>query len=114
MTDIQLDNDGKPILICNVCEKNRAKGVCCVPGVPVSMAYCQECLSANAHPWGILVANTACVGSFADSADWWKKMVYDTIAHLGSEYTLARFLDDVAHSVVEMEQWERETRNAQS
>ncbi|KKN96777.1 hypothetical protein LCGC14_0164210 [marine sediment metagenome] len=91
---------GKP-LICQVCEKNEAKGVCCVPSVPYSAAYCQECLNANAHPWFIIVANTACVGSYEDCAPWWKEMVEDTCKHLGK--TLEEFKAEVLKDVEDME-----------
>ena len=81
-------------LICEVCEKNEAVGVCCVPGVPMSSAYCRECLQANAHPWNVIVANTACVGSFDDCIPEWKEMVRDTCKHLGK--TMEEFKAAVA------------------
>lgn len=68
--------------LCETCKKNKSIGVACVPGVPYSAAYCQECLEANAHPWGVLVANTACLGGWEEAADWWKDMVLATCKHL--------------------------------
>lgn len=73
-------------LICQVCEKNEAKGVYCVPSIPMSMAYCQECILANAHPWFILVANTACIGGLHKAAPFWRQMVVDTCKHLGRSF----------------------------
>ena len=70
-------------LKCAVCKDEPAVGVCCVPGVAYSAAYGRKCLDANAHPWDILVANTACIGSLEKSADWWKEMVTCTCKHLG-------------------------------
>lgn len=70
-------------ILCDVCNKNKAVGVFCVPGVPMSCAYCQECIDADAHPWGIVVANTACVGGMEYAADWWKELVEHTCNHLG-------------------------------
>jgi len=87
-------------LICNVCGKNEALGVCCVPSVPCSMAYCKECLEANAHPWGILVANTACCNGLENTADFWKEMVEDTCKHLGR--TIEEFNNAVAIDMVTM------------
>ena len=69
-------------LICEVCEKNEAVGVASVPGVPYSAAYCRECLAADAHPLGIVVANTACIGGMEYAADWWKEIVEHTLEHL--------------------------------
>jgi hypothetical protein len=79
-------------LNCDVCGTHEAKGVASVPGVPISVAYCQECLNANAHPWGILVVNTSLIGHLSQSAEWWQEMVRDTCAHLGrsiEEFNLA-------------------------
>jgi hypothetical protein len=60
-----------------------------VPGVPYSAAYGKRCLAANAHPWFIVVANTAAVDGLDGAADWWVAMVEDTSAHLGSPFTLS-------------------------
>ena len=71
----------EPNLICEVCHKQEAVGVCCVPGVPYSAAYCLDCLKANSHPMNVLVANTACVGGLEHAADWWKEMVTASLFH---------------------------------
>ena len=50
----------------------------------MSVAYCKECLEANAHPWHILIANTACIeGGLKNTASWWQEMVLATCKHLG-------------------------------
>lgn len=67
---------------CDVCGKEPAVGVAAVPGVPISMAYGRDCLEANAHPYGILVANTALVGGLDRAGDWWIEMVDATLLHL--------------------------------
>jgi len=66
-------------LICDCCNKNEALGVACVPMVPMSMAYCKECLEANNHPMAVLVANTACIGGLDNANDCWKQMVLDSL-----------------------------------
>lgn len=78
--------------LCETCGSSNPVGVASVPGVPYSAAYCQDCLDANAHPWKILVANTACLGGWHNAADWWKEMVQDTCKRLGK--TLDEFLAD--------------------
>lgn len=80
-------------MACDVCEKNLEIGVACVPGLPISVAYCQQCLNANAHPWWTLVAGTALNNGLENCADYWKKMVQDTCVHLGR--TLEEFNQDV-------------------
>lgn len=94
-----------PEPMCDVCKKNRSVGVCCVPGVPISMSYCKECLEANAHPYDIIVANTACVGGYNESADWWKEMVDCTLKHLGK--TREEFDRNVAEDIAAMEAYDR-------
>jgi hypothetical protein len=79
--------------VCETCNVRESIGVCSVPGVPYSAAYCQECLTADAHPWHALVANTACVGGLENSAIWWQEIVNHTLKHLGR--TLEEFNADV-------------------
>lgn len=62
-------------MICEACGKNEAIGVYCVPGVPISCAYCRDCLLNDNHPMEILIANTVCCGGLEQCADWWKEMV---------------------------------------
>lgn len=71
-----------PDLTCDVCNNEPAKGVASVPGVPVSVAYGEKCLAANAHPYGIVVANTALIGGYEHAAGWWRDMVDCTLSHL--------------------------------
>ncbi len=68
---------------CEVCNNEPVVGVYCVPSVPYSAAYGRACLEANAHPWHILVANTACIGGLKNAHVFWKDMVKDTCTHLG-------------------------------
>lgn len=86
---------------CDVCKKEPAVGVACVPGMPVSVAYGRACLDANAHPYGLLVVNTALVGDYAKSAEWWQEMVDATLTHLGK--SREQFDADVAESNAEFE-----------
>jgi hypothetical protein len=88
-----------PDLTCQVCGEEPAVGVVAMPGVPISFAYGRNCLSANAHPYDIVVANTADVDGYDNSADWWKQIVDDTLAHLGK--TREQFDADVAEFAAE-------------
>ena len=55
-----------------------------MPFVPISVAYGAKCLAANAHPYWILVINTALAGPSWDLLDeGWQQMITDTLAHLG-------------------------------
>lgn len=84
---------------CDVCGAEPSVGVVSVPGVPCSMSYGRRCIDAGAHPWGILVANTACIGGLQHAAPWWKTMVEDTCRHLGK--TIDEFNRDVDASLKE-------------
>lgn len=88
--------------LCEVCNKNKSVGTCCVPGVPFSCAYCRSCLDLNVHPWNILVANTACIGNLEMSAPWWKEMVANTCKFLGK--TIEQFNEEVEASNKAMEE----------
>jgi hypothetical protein len=99
-------------LICEICNKEPALGVCAVPGVSFSCAYGKACLEANAHPWGILIANTACIGGLEQSAGWWKEMVECTCKHLGK--TIEEFNKEVEEDIRKMNEYfeRKETENA--
>jgi hypothetical protein len=98
-----------PMPTCEVCAKNQAIGVCSVPGVAYSAAYCAECLKANAHPLFILVAGTACNGGLDHCASWWKEMVTDTLKHLGrteEEFT-AQVNEEIRQEIQQMDEGEQ-------
>lgn len=86
--------------VCSVCNDEPSVGVACVPGVPYSTSYGAKCLAANAHPWDILVGNTAALGGLDEAADWWKDMVYNTCTHLGK--SIIEFEEDVKHEMKQM------------
>lgn len=50
------------MLKCEVCNQEDGVGVACVPGVPYSAAYGEECLRRGADPFGIMRANVICCG----------------------------------------------------
>lgn len=93
-----------PIRKCGVCGHtgiiDEEVFVACIPGVPYSAAYCRKCVLANAHPWGILVANTACCGGWKKCNDEWKQIVLDTCNHLNR--TLDEFLTLVDKNIEEL------------
>lgn len=100
-----LDALGLAPLTCDVCGKEPAVGVAAVPGVPVSMAYGGNCLAAGAHPYWVLVANTALCGGYDRTVEEWRGMVDDTLAHL--EITREKFDADVSQSIEDLAEHER-------
>lgn len=89
-------------LMCEVCNKEKAVGVACVPAVPYSAAYGKNCLEANAHPWHILVANTAMMGGLEYACEEWVQMVQDTCNHL--DRPIKRFQREVKATILRMGQ----------
>ena len=90
--------------LCEVCGKNESVGVACIPGLPMSAAYCLDCLKAGAHPLGALIANTACCGGLEHCDDWWKSMVEVSLKHLGK--TKEWFEAEVAESIKQFDNFE--------
>jgi len=90
--------------LCETCG-DQAVAVIAVPSVPYSAAYCQKCLEANAHPWQILVANTAAMGGLKQAAPFWLEMVKCTCKRLGRSLdefkadVLEVMSDDARHSI---------------
>lgn len=105
---ITLDNP-----ICQVCNKNDSIGVAAMPGVPISHAYCRECLEAGAHPYSTVVANTSCIGSLDESTEWWRQLVADTLKHLG--ISEEKFRQDVQADLDAMDEYfEKEKGDVES
>jgi hypothetical protein len=67
--------------LCECCKKNPSVGVASIPGIPMSIAWCTECLAAQVIPIWALSANTACAGGLEQSADWWKELVERTLKY---------------------------------
>jgi hypothetical protein len=86
---------------CDTCHKNDAIGFAAMPGVPMSFAYCRECLNAGAHPYNMVVANTALIGGMASAADWWIALVDATLKHLGKSRT--QFDEDVEKALSDLQ-----------
>lgn len=71
---------------CEVCELPKSIAVTSLPGVPISVARCADCLMADAIPLWILVANTAAIGGAEHAARWWRDIIHDTLTHLQIPY----------------------------
>jgi hypothetical protein len=61
--------------MCEVCEIAPTVHVCCVPFVPYSAAYCEDCLVADAHPLFVLIGQTAILGGFDKAHENWQGMI---------------------------------------
>lgn len=72
-------------LKCDVCNDRGAFGVAALPGIPVSVAWCPECIQSGAIPYWALVANTAMIGGMEHAADWWKETVDLTLTWLNKD-----------------------------
>jgi hypothetical protein len=68
-------DDIKKKLICEVCNTNEAIGVAAIPGIPMSVAYCKECLEKDSYPMWALISYTACCNGLDHCAEWWKEIV---------------------------------------
>lgn len=84
---------------CETCGEQGIVGVAAMPGVPASFAYCRACLDANAHPYAMVVANTAMI--YPDqAAEWWVAVIAGTLGRLGIAET--EFGADVAAAIAIM------------
>ena len=95
---------------CEVCNERTSVAVVCVPGCPISCAYCQECINANAHPYHVIVSNTWCAGGYDNCSDWWKEMVDATLKHL--DKTREELDADIADADKSYEEYCRNKENA--
>ena len=67
---------------CCVCHERQAIGVCCIPGMAYSDAFCQACLAAGAIPYWAAVCNTALCGGWGQTADYWDEVIWATLIYL--------------------------------
>ena len=69
-------------LKCIVC-KEPAIGVCSsICGVPMSHAYCQECISLRREDWGTLLARGFSL-TRETAADWFHDLIMTSCAYYG-------------------------------
>ena len=85
---------------CEVCNKNAPTDVLSIPGVPMSCCYCKECIEANAHPYWIVVVNTALAQSLDNCIEEWKEIVRCTCKHLNK--SIEEFNQDVNETIKEL------------
>lgn len=79
---------------CECCEEVKPiVGVASIPGMPISIAWCRNCLESGAIPYWAAVANTAMCGGLDNCNDEWKKIVTDTLFYFGKS------IDDFAVDV---------------
>lgn len=90
---------------CDTCEERESIGVAAIPGMPMSVAWCQECLQSGAIPWWAAVGNTAIIGGLVNAAEWWVEIVEATLKHL--DRTKEEFEGEVAVRIKELleEEW---------
>lgn len=60
--------------LCEVCNENKPIGVACVPGIPLSVAYCERCLREGIHPLWAIRANVACCGGLEHMHDYCREI----------------------------------------
>lgn len=68
---------------CDVCGNTGKLESICVPGVPLTLAYCEKCLNENRHPWEVLVGQTALAETLENTDEFWQRMVFDTLKATG-------------------------------
>lgn len=98
---------------CEVCQQEHELIVSSLPGMPISIGRCQECLAHDAIPLYLLVANTAAIDGMQHAADWWKETVQDTLAYLrvdrdDFDRQVAAALEDERRMLAEMQEREEQ------
>lgn len=87
---------------CECCnEEKELIGVASIPFIPMSIAWCQDCINANVIPYWAAVANTACCDGLDNTNEEWKEWVKRTLKYFNK--TDKEFKDDVDKSIKEME-----------
>lgn len=102
--------------LCECCnQKKPLVGVACIPGIPMSIAWCRECLEADVIPYWAAVSNTACCMLTPDhdvlhgTNEEWKALVTRSLAY--HKKTMEQFEKDVRLADAEMQQYDSLTQN---
>lgn len=60
--------------ICDVCDREREIGVASLPFMPMSVAFCRECLEKDAYPLWALHIGAELNDGYENTADWFKEL----------------------------------------
>lgn len=91
--------------ICGCCEQEKPiVGVASVPGVPLSIAWCSDCLKSGAIPYDVAVANTACCGGLDQCNEAWRAIVDATLHYF--KKSLDEFTADVQADIKAMQEFD--------
>jgi len=60
---------------CETCGATAELFVYALPGIPMSVGNCRNCLVANAYPLRVAKANTEVIGGIEQAADWWRQSI---------------------------------------
>lgn len=84
---------------CGCCHQQKEiVGVAAVPGIPMSIAWCRDCINADAIPYELCVTNTALIGGRENAAEWWLEgVVTPTLKYFNK--TLEQFDADVKNDM---------------
>lgn len=85
---------------CGCCDKDKEiVGVACIPGMPMSIAWCVDCLRSGAIPYGAAVTNTAMCGGLDKTNKEWQALVAVTLDYF--DKTPTQFNEDVAKEMAD-------------
>lgn len=90
--------------LCECCNKKKEilVGVASIPFVPISIAWCSECLQSGAIPYWACVANTAACGGLEPTNEEWQGLVELSLKYHNK--SLKDFNDDVNKAIKELEE----------
>jgi hypothetical protein len=88
--------------LCECCDKNPSVAVASVAGMPMSIAWCRDCLEAGVSPYWALVANAISIDGMDHAADWFIAEVEHSLKYF--KKTWAQFNEEVARGIKEMDE----------
>lgn len=89
---------------CGCCGKEKPiVGVAAITGMPMSIAWCEDCLKVDIVPYWSAVSNTAVCDGWDNCAEWWQEIVKNTLEYFGK--TRAEFEQDVTEDIKAMEKY---------
>lgn len=77
------DAPGCEANLADCCRKNPTVGVAAIPGLPMSIGWCQECLNAGVQPSWAIAMQVEMMGGIEEAAEWFQDEALRTLAHFG-------------------------------
>lgn len=96
---------------CDCCSQEAKVAVACIPGMPMSIAWCQKCIDADVVPYWVCVSQTACINGLERAAKWWEDLVRRSLVYHKKSWS--DFTADVQQGIKDLNNYDPQEATVQ-